>query len=295
MIQISSLATTNNSGLDFSPLVIGGNGGSGTRLVAEILIQAGIFMGSDLNRSNDNLLFTYLFKHPKQYAQYLNEDIPLCEALFALHEKMFLHNVPLTLKELRLIAHAGREHVNNPYYGRRWILQRWQKMLESRGLFSPFKKWGWKEPYSMFFLKGLISYYPNVKFILVLRDGLDMAFSKNDQQFKYWSSAYGINPSDSSVKRKFEFWYRSNRDAIRFGATYMNANFLVLKFEDLCISPESTIVELLKFAGLDINSIPHSVWSLPELPTSHGRYHKFDTAWITAEVTRKLSELDYAH
>lgn len=37
------------------PLVIGGTGGSGTRAVARILVRAGWFMGSRLNRSEDAL------------------------------------------------------------------------------------------------------------------------------------------------------------------------------------------------------------------------------------------------
>ena len=47
------------------PCAIGGLGGSGTRVVAQILRDVGIFMGTDLNGANDNLWFTLLFKRPK--------------------------------------------------------------------------------------------------------------------------------------------------------------------------------------------------------------------------------------
>ena len=39
------------------PVAIGGVGGSGTRVIAEILIQLGFYIGSDLNSANDNLWF----------------------------------------------------------------------------------------------------------------------------------------------------------------------------------------------------------------------------------------------
>lgn len=39
-------------------IAIGGLGGSGTRAVAEVFIQAGLFMGDELNKSNDTLVFT---------------------------------------------------------------------------------------------------------------------------------------------------------------------------------------------------------------------------------------------
>ncbi|MBL4743417.1 MAG: hypothetical protein JKX87_02075, partial [Cycloclasticus sp.] len=41
-------------------VAIGGVGGSGTRLVAEICKECGVFIGSNLNKSNDNLSFPNL-------------------------------------------------------------------------------------------------------------------------------------------------------------------------------------------------------------------------------------------
>jgi hypothetical protein len=45
-----------------SPVIIGGVGGSGTRLIAQMLKELGFYLGSDLNSANDNLWFTLLFK-----------------------------------------------------------------------------------------------------------------------------------------------------------------------------------------------------------------------------------------
>ena len=47
---------------DHSPVAIGGVGGSGTRLIAQLLMELGVYMGSDRNDANDNLWFTLLFK-----------------------------------------------------------------------------------------------------------------------------------------------------------------------------------------------------------------------------------------
>ena len=44
------------------PVVIGGVGGSGTRLIAQCLKETGFHIGTDLNVANDNLWFTLLFK-----------------------------------------------------------------------------------------------------------------------------------------------------------------------------------------------------------------------------------------
>ncbi len=48
-------------------IAIGALGGSGTRAIAEILIQSGVYMGDDLNGPYDNLIFTRLFKNPEWY------------------------------------------------------------------------------------------------------------------------------------------------------------------------------------------------------------------------------------
>ncbi|PLX51195.1 MAG: hypothetical protein C0613_00910 [Desulfobulbaceae bacterium] len=59
--------TVNNS--KNGPWVIGGVGGSGTRVVAEIFAALGVYIGNDLNAASDNLLYTLLFKRPRWFLQ----------------------------------------------------------------------------------------------------------------------------------------------------------------------------------------------------------------------------------
>ncbi|MDA8773483.1 hypothetical protein N9M65_02775 [Luminiphilus sp.] len=47
-----------------APVVVGGIGGSGTRVIAQLLQSLDFDMGSDLNESLDDLGFTALFKRP---------------------------------------------------------------------------------------------------------------------------------------------------------------------------------------------------------------------------------------
>ena len=44
--------------------MIGGVGGSGTRVVAQMMSEAGVYIGDLLNEPNDNLWFTLLFRRP---------------------------------------------------------------------------------------------------------------------------------------------------------------------------------------------------------------------------------------
>ena len=61
----------NQKGLT-GPVVIGGVGGSGTRVLAEILSLFGFYLGNDLNGAKDNLVYTLLFKRPNWF--YRNKD-----------------------------------------------------------------------------------------------------------------------------------------------------------------------------------------------------------------------------
>ena len=47
------------------PVVVGGVGGSGTRVVEQMLRQLGVYTGADLNSAGDNRWFTLLCKLPR--------------------------------------------------------------------------------------------------------------------------------------------------------------------------------------------------------------------------------------
>src|SRR6185503_7042610 len=51
------------------PIVIGGVGGSGTRVVADVLMRLGVHLGCALNHAWDNMLFVQLFKRLRWWEQ----------------------------------------------------------------------------------------------------------------------------------------------------------------------------------------------------------------------------------
>ena len=71
------------------PLVIGGVGGSGTRVVVEIAARLGVYTGADLNASGDNLWATLLLRRPAWYLEHLHDgDDEIDVALTILDEAM---------------------------------------------------------------------------------------------------------------------------------------------------------------------------------------------------------------
>ena len=66
-----------------NPVVIGGIGGSGTRLIAQCLKELGYLMGADLNPAYDNLWFTLLFKRVEILSSSEREFDELLEILLS--------------------------------------------------------------------------------------------------------------------------------------------------------------------------------------------------------------------
>ena len=93
------------------PLVIGGLGGSGTRVVAEIVLAQGWYLGQDLNRARDNLLFSLLFKRP-YWRRQLSNDV----AAFQRHVELFQRRMAgksLRLSEWPVMLGAFRDAIRH--------------------------------------------------------------------------------------------------------------------------------------------------------------------------------------
>jgi len=81
-----------------SPIIIGGFGGSGTRVIAEILKSCDYNIGIDINKANDDLSFTFFFKTPKIFTNIkkINKNKKEISKLFKIHYKINL-GINLTL------------------------------------------------------------------------------------------------------------------------------------------------------------------------------------------------------
>ena len=78
------------------PLVIGGMGGSGTRLVAELCSLFGYYLGDDLNIASDNLLYTLIFRRQTWFYKSYKNTKRINTGL-SLLEKLLLKQYTLTI------------------------------------------------------------------------------------------------------------------------------------------------------------------------------------------------------
>src|SRR5207302_1402312 len=120
------------------PVVIGAVGGSGTRVLAQVLRKAGWFMGNRVDSRNE-------------------DSLPIA---------WFLTKWLKSLKDFPNID-------NNILVGGRRDFERMLN-IHRRGIPSPDARWGWKNPRSMWLIPFLADRFPEMKFVHVIRDARDM-------------------------------------------------------------------------------------------------------------------------
>lgn len=215
-----------------SPLVIGGTGGSGTRLVAQIARLAGRYMGDDRSEAEDSRLFAgFDWKWGLRYLQ---------SGSSAAMEQEF---------EEVLASH-----------------------LENRpdGL-----SWGWKCPHSYLLIPFLRSQFPRMKFIHVIRDGRDMAFSENQMQALHYGSRLLPHPNEPQAVGSAAWWSWANLRA-RDASKALGADYLLVRLEDLCANRDSA-AKVLEFCGHEnVNHDLPATAALVTRPDSLGRWRSRD-------------------
>ncbi len=190
------------------PLVIGGTGGSGTRVFARLARAGGVYLGTNLNESEDQLdVAAY-------YDRWINRWLVERDEVEAM---MRAELDPLVARHLR-----------------------------DR---TPGAAWGWKEPRSLYLLPFLDRALDGLRFLHVVRDGRDMAFSANQNQLrKHGATVLGAE-GEIEPRRSIALWARANETAAEYGEDHMAARYLRLRFEDLLDEPRAEGARIAGFIG----------------------------------------------
>ncbi len=277
---------TRTSGIDASaPVVIGGLGGSGTRVLAEILQRLNYFTGEDLNAAHDNLFFTLIFKRPDWFRSNMSGSGAAIYKALNIFDKIMSGKDRLTLTEYACLIRIASDWAINGH-------NRWNRGASGQGIW-PFRRllaikhdqgflsgsyagWGWKEPNTHVYLEYLNQFYPGMKYIHTIRHGLDMAFSANQSQLYSWAAVYGIRlnrkkpvqPADA-----LDYWIQANQRVIRLGRQLLGDRFYLVNYDALCHEPELHIKRLINFLGVEPGQRKMTqLSSLPRLAPTVGRY-----------------------
>jgi Sulfotransferase family len=267
------------------PVVIGGVGGSGTRVVAQMMLDVGFHMGNDINDTLDDLWFNFLFFRPKWLERKASgERVAIGLQLM---QKRAAGQQVLSPLESRFLLGASRDAIRDRHFGRipaAWVAKRLWRFLRCAPATRSgrYVGWGWKEPISHLVAPDVLARFPTARYIHVMRHGLDMAFSRNLRQVERFGGMFGLPVRDAggaSPQEALRFWIRSNRRIVDGICRTDPERTHLLVFDDLCDSPDREVGRLLEFLGLDVSDAQRRALSaLPRTPASVGQYKAHDLA-----------------
>lgn len=241
---------------------IGGIGGSGTRVVADILQKAGFHIGDDLNESNDTLLFTLLFKR-ENILTLLDDEFDMT---FGLFEKIMSSDKQVSNDEMNYLKSLSS--ADRTLHAKEWLSQR----VASINNATNHKLWGWKEPNTHIVIEKIMNLKENLKFIYVYRNGLDMAYSNNQNQLKLWGGIFfNQNSVEINPKNSLKYWCLAHERMRKLQKKHPTKIYL-LDFDKLCLEKEESLRDLSSFIAkeLPLEEMGDSI----DAPSSIGRHKK---------------------
>ena len=270
-------------------VAIGGLGGSGTRVFAAMLQYAGYHIGNTLNDPLDNLWFTVLFKQAAwARAQPDPADVANAVRLFRRAMTTGLSD-DLSADDAALIARLRADlPPEGPWHCGAQALHA-DALVASGPSDGP---WGWKEPNTHIFLPHLNQGIAGLRYIHVVRNGLDMAFSANTWQARHWGHLYGLpnTPDVPLPAHQLRFWTVANRATLDYGARHMPGRFLVMHYEDVCARPEPNWQRLRRFLDLpDTLALPAEMLR----PTTIGRSLDHDLSVFPKDLIKASAAVQH--
>lgn len=249
--------------MDWSaPIIIGGLGGSGTRIVTQIIHNVGVYIHNYQNRALDNIFFSRIVSaHPslRKYShRRLRSRLDAFTRLYA--------GKPLTPGQLILVYRSMKK----PRPRQTWLLLR--RSAEHRKEHRGYAQWCFKNPRTQFFLPQLATHFPGCRYIHIIRNGLDMAFSSNTNQLQHWGADFNIDENNPLPVRQLDFWIAVNHWVLQQCQLLLPERHYVLSFDDLCSHPEEEIDKLITFLHLEPERAIEELAQLVERPAGSGRY-----------------------
>jgi hypothetical protein len=217
-----------------APVIVFNKSHSGSRLLAELLDSAGVFMGSHLNESRDSIDILEMVEY--LVTRYYPDYSPLWD--------------PQRSPDLELTRLL------------RGVFERHLQDISDR----PEQRWGWKLCETAYVLPVLDYCFPRAQYIHLIRDGRDVAFCDHKApDSAFWRKIYfnterirtfsGLRLTPQAYRRQsYVFnaihWVNSVSIGRCFGAM-LRERYFEVRYEDLCRNFYPTAKQLLKAIGIE--------------------------------------------
>jgi hypothetical protein len=283
------------------PVIIFGTGGSGTRVVSQILEKSGCYLGSNVNAAYDNQDFGFLLSgRIKWIEKYFPFTYQRTQVYLNIFDKIYFKK-KLAGFEIVIVVKIFLEYLfgnNRQLLTSIPIANRVKSGKRLLGLTSgssnkepiTYNLWGFKSPPAIYFINSLFTHYPGLKLIHVLRDGRDISLSKNRKPLLY-RKIFGINSTDS-VLAGFYNWCAVNTWAnVLCKENLPSQQYLLIKFEDICTKPKESVDKILEWVGL-ASSDTDQIYNIPKKNPSIGRWKNHQAMFEKIDLSL-LRQLGY--
>lgn len=271
-----------------NPVAIGGLGGSGTRVVAELLDVLGYYLGDDLNEASDNLWFTLLFSRRNVLLE-SDEEFRRLARLFFTRMRGEAHITDRIRGELFGLARAARIQ-----YPPKWLLERAVSFSRPGTARRRGQAWGWKEPNTHVVIDRLMAAEPKLRYIHMERHPLAMATSTNQNQLRRWGPIFlnrdvAVGPRDS-----LSYWCAAHRRSGKLVQSWPGRTRTV-KFEDLVRHPEEEAAAIAAFLGMgETEGALRQFREHVRVPQQEERFRGLDLAQFEARDVSYIRAIGYA-
>ncbi|MBI1315549.1 hypothetical protein GC167_01635 [bacterium] len=218
-------------------LLVGGLGGSGTRVFSELLEAMGLMAPALVNRSLDDLIVSTMLSDstmrtgadPQKMTHFLTEF------------KTYRSGQSTEGQIDRwLLALQRTRHPILP-----------QKRSE---LLARFEQWStapgirfFKEPNLHLFFPELLRADAELKALYVVRDGRYMAHSNNRNQLERWGDFFGLSNRLAPDEAQFRLWAASGLRVQALWRKFGAYRIRIVRLEDLLMNPSATAESLLEW------------------------------------------------
>ena len=259
--------------MESNPIIVGGVGGSGTRVFAESLLAAGLRTLSDINQASDAQGCALLFKRPGVLKDL--EDGEPFEQLWSILEAAIHGDRRLNKEDRRLLKELSRK--GRPYQYKSWLRTRAKKLKKAAAGRAQTGQWFLKEPNLHMVAPKALEIRPELRFVMAVRHGVDMAFSRNQQQLAVWGATILDEPDlEKNEVASLRYWCAVHKRIAAFKEQEPD-RVLILSFDQLCSAPEVVLPQLFEFSGVEPTAaLIEQASAGVKMPSSIGRRHNED-------------------
>jgi hypothetical protein len=241
-------------------------------MIAQFMREIGYNMGGDLNGANDNLWFTLLFKRPDVLIEPRHSFAQLADVFY---RRMGGSFAPDELIKSLVMEIASRPR---PQHSAEWLKVRAEALLRHVKTDDRVLPWGWKEPNTHVLIDRFLDFDRELRYIHVVRNGLDLAFSENQNQLRLWGSIFLGRMPMVTPRESLAYWCAVHR-RMRTMMHHYEGRIMQVEFDRFCIEPQSVCREIVAFVGREAPKVVIDKFAATvTVPDSVGQFRRESTA-----------------